>query len=103
MRYRPTALGWIDPDVSTAPEWDQAQLRRLARRLGYVLAWTSDRTPVPFVDQVRTADVDAVLVPSTLHLDVLTLDQLLRLVDVESACPRETFARYFGGVHGCPA
>lgn len=63
MRPRPTALGWIDPVVTGMPEWDAAQVRRLARRLGYALVWPPDITLVPLVDQVRGADVDAVITP----------------------------------------
>lgn len=104
MRTQPTALGWIDPDVSgIAARWDHAQLVRLARRLGYALIWPPEQTAMPFVDQVREADVDAVLVPSAKHLDALTLDRLMHLADVETANPRETFARYPGGGYGCPA
>ncbi|MEC3955947.1 hypothetical protein VMT65_23130 [Nocardia sp. CDC153] len=104
MRTQPTAIGWMDPDVSgVAAQWDQAQLVRLARRVGYVLIWPPEHTAVSFVDQVREADVDAVLVPSAKHLDALTLDRLVHLADVEAATPRETFARYLGGLHGCPA
>ncbi|MFI5719354.1 hypothetical protein [Nocardia sp. NPDC051750] len=33
------AFCWIDYEVSTAPEWDQAQVRRLADRLGYSVVW----------------------------------------------------------------
>ncbi|WP_246023841.1 hypothetical protein [Nocardia yunnanensis] len=99
-----TAIGWLDPDVSgAAAQWDRAQVGRLARRLGYELIWLPERTSVPLVDQVRTADVDAVLVPSPKHLDALTLDCLSHIADVETAMPRETFARYFGGRRPCPA
>ncbi|MEC3958885.1 hypothetical protein VMT65_38030 [Nocardia sp. CDC153] len=76
---------------------------RLARRLGYTLIWPPEQTVLSFVDQVREADVDAVLVPSAKHLDALTLDRLMQLADVETAIPRETFARYLAGGYGCPA
>ncbi|NKY54214.1 hypothetical protein [Nocardia vermiculata] len=97
MRARPTALAWIDPDVSTAPGWDVAQVKRLARRLGYTLLWPGTTGTIPLLDQVRTADVDALVMPTPAHLDALTLDRIMQLADVETACPRLSFARWAGG------
>lgn len=94
MSPRPTALGWIDPVVTGMPEWDAAQVRRLARRLGYALVWPPETTLVPLVDQVRGADVDAVIMPSPLHLDVLMLHAVMCVADVETATPRMSFARW---------
>lgn len=94
MRAVPTALAWIDPEVSTAPGWDAAQVRRLARHLGYTLTWPSAGRTVPLIDQIRTADVDAVVLPTPAHLDALTLNHVMNLVDVETACPRLSFARW---------
>lgn len=93
MRFRPTALGWIDLDVSVAPNWDRAQMQRLARHLGYILIWPeASLTPLP--DQVRTADVDAVIVPSPAHLHPVTLNALMNHADVETVLPRMSFARW---------
>lgn len=94
MRPLPTALGWIDPVVTGMPEWDAAQVRRLARRLGYALVWPPDITLVPLVDQVRGADVDAVIMPSPLHMDVLMLHAVMCVADVETVAPRMSFARW---------
>lgn len=94
MRYRPTALGWIDPDLSTAWEWDAAQVRRLARQLGYTLIWPPEDWFLPLVDQVRTADVDAVIAPSPKHFDVIMLHAVMTIAQVETACPRMCFARW---------
>ncbi|NKY88360.1 hypothetical protein [Nocardia veterana] len=94
MRNQPTALAWIDPEMTTSPAWDAAQLRRLARRLGYVLLWPTSVPTVPLIDQVRTADVDAILMPTPAHLDALMLDRLMHLVDIETARPRMSFARW---------
>ena len=94
MRAVPTALAWIDPEVSTTPGWDAAQVRRLARHLGYALTWPVATRTVPLIDQIRTADVDAVLLPAPDHLDALTLNHVMHLVDVETACPRLSFARW---------
>ena len=93
MRVHPTALAWIDDEVSTAPEWDRARVQRLARHLGYAITWPGDSL-IPLTDQVRAADVDAVIVPSTSHLDPMTLNSLMGFVDVEAVTPRMSFARW---------
>ncbi|BEK86216.1 hypothetical protein GCM10010198_04230 [Nocardia seriolae] len=99
----PTALGHIDDEVTTAPEWDKALCTRLARQLGYLLLWPPENTRLRLLDLVRETDVDAVIAPSPAHVDALTLDRIMHVCDVETATPRETFARYFGGRRGCPA
>jgi hypothetical protein len=94
MQYRPTALGWIDHDLSVAADWDRAQVQRLARHLGYQMIWPPIESVVPLVDQVRAADVDVVITPSPEHLDVITLNSVMSVVAVESVCPRLSFARW---------
>jgi len=94
MRDRPTALAWIDPDISEALDWDRAKVRRLARALGYELVWPSEDSVIPVVDQVCAADVDAVITPSPDHLGVIALNALMHVVSVETACPRISFARW---------
>lgn len=93
MGRQPSALGWIDPDFSGSPEWDAAQIRRLARRLGYALVWPGDFV-VPLVDYIRRSDLDAVLIPTPSCLCASELDALMAVVDVEAACPRMSFARW---------
>lgn len=94
MRYRPTALGWIDHDTSVAPEWERAQIQRLARHLGYALIWAPVDSVLPLVDQVRQADVDIVIAPAPDHLDALTLNAVMSVVGVETVCPRLSFSRW---------
>lgn len=94
MRYQPTAFGWIDQDTSIAPEWDRAQLLRLARYLGYVVTWPRIESIVPLVDQVRADEVDIVITPAPEHLDAITLNSIMSVVNVETVCPRLTFARW---------
>lgn len=94
MRGQPTALGWIDPDVSTALEWDRAQVTRLAQRLGYALVWPVDDTALGLVDIVIAADVDAVLGPASDHFDVLVLDRLTHVVSIETVWPRVSFDQW---------
>ncbi|WP_227462950.1 MULTISPECIES: hypothetical protein [Nocardia] len=56
----PIALGWVHPE-STAPDWDTAQVRRLATRLGYRLVWVPESSRIPLVDQVRATGAEAVI------------------------------------------
>ncbi|MFE3443033.1 hypothetical protein ACFXNW_08370 [Nocardia sp. NPDC059180] len=94
MRQRPTALAWINPDVSIEPEAEAIQIRALARRLGYVLVWPDENSILPLTEQVRAADVDAVVTPGPDHLDPMTLHNLMMLGDVETVWPRISFARW---------
>lgn len=93
MRRNPTALGVIDPDSNTE-EWHKAQIQRLARHLGYALIWPPENSLIPLVDQVRQSDVDTVIIPSTDHIDALTLNAVMSVAPVESVCPRLSFARW---------
>ncbi len=94
------ALAWLDPTSPTS-EWDEAQIRRLARRLGYVLHWADAGSVLGLIEQAAGLGVDVVLLPSSAHLDAQTLNRLMGFADVECACPRESFARWsvLGGVH----
>lgn len=94
MRFEPTALAWINPETSIAPEWDRARIQRLARHLGYTLTWPRIESVLPLVDQVRAAEVDIVITPAPNHLDAITLNAIMSVVDVETVCPRLTFARW---------
>ncbi|WP_231951634.1 hypothetical protein [Nocardia terpenica] len=69
-------------------------MRRLARLLGYVLIWSPEDTSLPLVDQVRAADVDAVITPASAHLDAIMLHSVMCIADVETACPRMSFSRW---------
>lgn len=93
------AIGWIDP-CSPTPDWDAAQVRRLARRLGYALCWADTGSVLGLVEQVTASGADVVLLPSSAHIDAVTLDRLLAAVDVECAAPRASFGRWadIGGV-----
>ncbi|MFE3441923.1 hypothetical protein ACFXNW_02720 [Nocardia sp. NPDC059180] len=84
MRDRPAALGWIDPEISTAPDWDSAQVQRLARRLGFHLVFPQEHSRLPVADQVRGAEVDAVIIPGPNHIDPLALDSIMHLCDLSA-------------------
>ncbi|MBF6080931.1 hypothetical protein IU485_06120 [Nocardia cyriacigeorgica] len=91
---RPTALGWIDYDASTAPDWDRAHVRRLARRLGYRVVWPDEHSQLPVADQAREADADVVIVPAPEHIEPLELNRIMDIADVETVFPRLSFARW---------
>ncbi|MFD6353216.1 hypothetical protein [Nocardia tengchongensis] len=84
-------------------QWNRAQVTRLARQLGYELVWPHGVSPLNLIDQVRNADVDAVVVSSSSDLDALTVDRLMQICDIEIVTPSETFARHFVGWHGWTA
>ncbi|MBF6070341.1 hypothetical protein IU443_07515 [Nocardia farcinica] len=90
----PIAFGWIGYDVSTAPEWDRAQVQRLAARLGYRLVWADECSVLPVVDQTRNAGADVVILPGPGHLGPLEVNQLMDFADVEVVLPRLSFARW---------
>ncbi|GAA5056619.1 hypothetical protein GCM10023318_34270 [Nocardia callitridis] len=90
----PTAFGWIDFEVSTAPDWDAAQVERLARRLGYRLVWPQECSVLSVADQVRGVGADVVILPSPYHLGPLELNRLMGAVDVETVLPRLSFAQW---------
>ncbi|WP_433730484.1 hypothetical protein ACQP0C_03535 [Nocardia sp. CA-129566] len=102
MRDEPTALGWVDLDISSAADWDAAQVRRLAQRLGYALIWPPELSSLPLVDQVRCADVDAVIAPSLEHLNVLAVNAIMSVADVEIVLPRLSFHRWAVAPTGQP-
>ncbi|HLS75868.1 MAG TPA: hypothetical protein VK083_03625 [Nocardia sp.] len=87
------ALGWLDPSSPTA-EWDSAQVRRLARQLGYTLRWADSGSMNGLVDQAMSSGADVVLLPSTGHLDEATLQRIIAFVDIECAAPRTSINRW---------
>ncbi|MEV4128959.1 hypothetical protein [Nocardia sp. NPDC049707] len=87
------ALGWIDP-CSPTPEWDSAQVHRLARRLGYPLLWADPSSVLGLAEQVESSGADVVLLPSSAHVDAVTLDRVMAVADVECAAPRTSFGRW---------
>ena len=87
------ALGYVHPE-SAAIDWDMAQIRRLARHLGYSLVWPPLESRIPLVDQVRETCADAVIAPSPDHLGIMTLHALMCVADVETCTPRLSFARW---------
>lgn len=91
---QPRALGWVDDDVSTAPQWDRAQVQRLADRLGYRLVWPDEISVLPVSAQVRSIGADAVLMPAPHHIDPMELSRVMDIADVETVNPRLSFAHW---------
>ncbi|MBF6456439.1 hypothetical protein [Nocardia cyriacigeorgica] len=85
---RPNAFGWIDYEVSTAPEWDRAQMTRFARHLGYRIVWPAEHSVLPVAEQVRNAGAEVVILPAPDHLGPLELNRVMNLADVEVILPR---------------
>jgi hypothetical protein len=91
---RSIAFGWVDYDISGAPEFDRARIRCLARHLGYRLVWPSERSVLRVADQVRNAGADLVILPAPDHLSPLELNAVMDVADVETVVPRLSFARW---------
>ncbi|ONM49965.1 hypothetical protein B0T44_05930 [Nocardia donostiensis] len=88
------AFGWIDYDISRAPEWDRAQIHRFSRHLGYHLVWPDERSVLRVADQARNARADLVILPAPDHLSPLELNAVMDVADVETVVPRLSFARW---------
>lgn len=91
---QPRALGWINDEVSTAPEWDRAAVQRLADRLGYRLVWPDEISVLPIAAQLHSLGADTVLMPAPDHLSPLELNRVMDMADVETVNPRLSFARW---------
>lgn len=87
------AFGWIDYDISRAPESDRDRIHRLADQLGYRLVWPCERSVLQVVDQVRNTGADLVILPAPDHLSPFALNAVLDIADVETVLPRLSFAR----------
>lgn len=98
MSTVPVALGWVHPE-SVALEWDMAQVRRLAQRLGYVLVWAPECSRIPLADQVRAVGTEVVIAPAPAHFDVRTLNAVMCVADIETVWPRMSFARWAAKPH----
>jgi hypothetical protein len=85
------ALGWVDP-CSPTTEWDTAQVRRLARQLGYALRWANPASVLGLAEQVEASGAEVVLLSSSAHVDLVTLNRLMSVADIECATPRASFA-----------
>jgi hypothetical protein len=101
MRQKPTALGYLRRDVSGISQtWDEIQIRSIAKRFGYDLAKTvvfgreTDHPESGLLNVIRTMDVDAVIVPKVEHLGGDVPGELVRVCDVITVNPENTYARW---------
>ncbi|MGW5750591.1 hypothetical protein [Nocardia rhamnosiphila] len=94
QQSRPIALGWVDDDMSPAPEWDRAQVSRLARYLGYRIIWPDERSMLSIAEQTRNSGAEVVILPSPQHLGPVELNRVMDAADVETVLPRLSFARW---------
>ncbi len=95
------ALGFLRKDVSRQRQrWDEAQLRHVARSLGYDLSRTITfshltRDPVrQLLDTVARLDADAVVVPSVAHFtDHIIPAALIEITDVITVAPVHVYTQ----------
>ncbi|WP_067693932.1 hypothetical protein [Nocardia jejuensis] len=98
----PTAIGFLQSDISgVRQQWDEIQIRSLAKRLGYdlrktvVFNATTDRPVQRLRVLVDRLGVDAVIVPSAAHFDGAEVPtDLVAVADVVTVDPQDTFARW---------
>ncbi|WP_297628961.1 hypothetical protein [Nocardia sp.] len=106
MRLRPTALGYLRTDVSGVEQlWDEAQIRRLAGRLGYdfsgmiVYDPRTERPPLARLKaQATRLDAEAVITPGPAHFECGKVpESLIEHLDVITVSPEATYARWSTG------
>ncbi|WP_245746033.1 hypothetical protein [Nocardia altamirensis] len=102
MSWKPTCIGYLRTDVSgVAQLWDQAQIRRLADRLGYDFADMViydpkfSRPPLARLKaQATRLQAEAVIVPSSEHFEGNEIPgTLVQRLDVITVNPEETYSR----------
>ncbi len=102
---KPTALGYLRADVSgTRQQWDETQIRSLAKRLGYDLAKivvftdTTERPAYRLRVCVSRVGAEAVFAPSLEHFtDCRVPAEVVAVADVVTVTPEATFARWSTG------
>ncbi|WP_040793079.1 hypothetical protein [Nocardia paucivorans] len=101
---KPKALGYLRKDKSGIhQQWDEAQMRSLAKRFGYDLGkvivfgeFTED--PIgELVHAVDRAGAEALFVPGLEHFDGIVPRTLVSVVDVITVSPTHTYARWSTG------
>ncbi|MFD0000344.1 hypothetical protein [Nocardia sp. NPDC127526] len=102
MRYKPTALGYLNVDVSGIGRlWDESRIRELAEGLGYDFAGMvifdprALRPPLAKLKALATRlDAEAVIVPGVEHFEGGRVPaSLVEQVDVITVSPEQTHAR----------
>lgn len=97
----PPAIGYLRKDVSGAhQQWDEAQMRSLAKRLGYRLTKTvtfgaqTDNPLQRLMNVIENVAAEAVLTPSLTHFGGEIPDVLVKAADVITVQPETTYARW---------
>lgn len=97
----PTAIGYLRSDISRArQQWDEEQIRGLAKRFGYALAKTvvfgahTDSPTQRVINVVRSIDAEAVIVPGLAHFDGEVPHALVAVADVITVDTEDTYARW---------
>ncbi|MGW0247737.1 hypothetical protein ACWDYH_13985 [Nocardia goodfellowii] len=100
MRDKPTAIGYLRQDVSGASQqWDETQMRALAKKLGYDYAKTivftrcTENRLLRLIQVVERVDAEAVFVPTATHFSDHVPPELIQFCDVITVSPLETYAR----------
>lgn len=108
MKYhgKPNAIGFLASEVSGVRQtWDEAQIRSIAKRLGYDLCKILVSQPIGQLKATVTRlDAESVIVPSAAHFDGGQVPaDLVRTVDVITVDPLQTWARGAAGTlpEGC--
>lgn len=101
MFRAPAAIGYLRSDVSGQRlEWDQIQIRSVARRLGYTLSKTLVLNPYTenpvqkVIDAVASRGAEAVITPGVEHFGGMVPTELVAVADVITTSPEETHARW---------
>ncbi|WP_040839799.1 hypothetical protein [Nocardia brevicatena] len=101
---KPKALGYLRKDKSGIhQQWDEAQIRNLAKRFGYDLCKTivfDDLTEDPIgelVHAIGRAEAEALFIPSLEHFDGIVPRTLVSIADVVTVNPAYTYARWSTG------
>ncbi|WP_067693935.1 hypothetical protein [Nocardia jejuensis] len=101
MLELPAALGFLRSDVSgTHQQWDEIQIRSLAKRLGYdlrktvVFNATTDRPVQRLCTLLVALGVDALIVPSAAHFEGEEVPaDLVTVANICTVKPESTFPR----------
>ncbi|WP_067543141.1 hypothetical protein [Nocardia crassostreae] len=102
MRYKPTALGYVNVEVSGMSRlWDESRIREVAERLGYDFARMvvfdpkAGRPPLAQLKALAARlDAAAVIVPGLEHFAGGRVPASLgEQLDVVTVSPEQTFAR----------
>ena len=102
MKFMPTAFGYLRSDVSgIKQDWDETQIRSLARRYGYDLAKIvvfkegTDHPLRRLKHLITQLDAEAVFVPSLAHfVDESLPEDLRQRVNIITVTPENTHARW---------